>query len=100
MRARQVKRILKHNASQESSSLHLLRAFGFGTAFELNPFRLIEDPHNDSYSDLIAGFPWHPHPGIKSIASAIAETLESDENTTMARSTPATWIKQRRHFSD
>ena len=60
----------------EGAGVHLRRAFGFGDTREFDPFLLLDDFRNDSPSDYLAGFPWHPHRGIETITYVLAGTVE------------------------
>lgn len=50
MSFRPVKRFIKSKLTLERSDVLLHGQFGFGSSFELNPFLLLEDPHNDILS--------------------------------------------------
>src|SRR3954469_5506523 len=75
MSVRPVKRIVQSSPAVEGAGVKLRRAFGFGDTGEYDPFLLLDDFRNDSPSDYLAGFPWHPHRGIETITYVLAGSV-------------------------
>jgi redox-sensitive bicupin YhaK (pirin superfamily) len=75
MSIRPVKRISQSEPTLEGAGVKLRRAFGFGDTSEFDPFLLLDDFRNDSPSDYLAGFPWHPHRGIETITYVLTGTV-------------------------
>jgi hypothetical protein len=50
MSVRPVKRLIRSKLTLQRCDVLLRGQFGFGDSFELNPFLLLEDPHNDVLS--------------------------------------------------
>jgi redox-sensitive bicupin YhaK (pirin superfamily) len=69
MSLRPVKQIIQPKETMEGAGVKLQRAFGFGKTKEFDPFLLLDDFRNDDPEDYRAGFPWHPHRGIRTVAS-------------------------------
>src|SRR3989440_1859953 len=72
MSIRPVKRVLQSKPTVEGAGVKLRRAFGFGNTTEFDPFLVLDDFRNESPSDYLAGFPWHPHRGIETITYVLA----------------------------
>jgi redox-sensitive bicupin YhaK (pirin superfamily) len=68
MSLRPVKQIIQPKPTIEGAGVKLQRAFGFGKTKDFDPFLLLDDFRNDNPADYVAGFPWHPHRGIETIA--------------------------------
>jgi redox-sensitive bicupin YhaK (pirin superfamily) len=80
MSVRPVRDILQTTATVEGAGVRLQRAFGFGKTAEFDPFLLFDDFRNDTPSDYLAGFPWHPHRGIETITYVLAGTVEHGDS--------------------
>jgi hypothetical protein len=65
MSIRPIRRIVTAQPTIEGAGVKLRRAFGFGDTEETDPFLLLDDFRNDRPADYLAGFPWHPHRGIR-----------------------------------
>lgn len=76
MSIRPVKNITHAQPTLEGAGVHLRRAFGFGATEEFDPFLLLDDFRNDTPSQYIAGFPWHPHRGIETVTYVLAGSVE------------------------
>jgi hypothetical protein len=50
MSPRPITRLIRSKLTLGQSEVLLHGQFGFGSGFELNPFLLLEDPHNDILS--------------------------------------------------
>lgn len=55
-----VKRLIRSALTLERSDVHLLGQCGFGSSLELNPFLLLEDPHDDIASWTTPNLPEEP----------------------------------------
>ncbi len=75
MSIRPVKRISQSRPTMEGAGVRLRRAFGFGDTSDFDPFLMMDDFRNDSPSDYLAGFPWHPHRGIETITYVLAGSV-------------------------
>src|ERR1700749_1374469 len=80
MSIRPVKRLVKSKPTLEGAGVHLRRAFGFGNTTDFDPFLLLDDFRNDVPAEDLAGFPWHPHPGIETITYVPAGTGEHGDS--------------------
>ena len=80
MSVRPIKQITHTTPTVEGAGVRLQRAFGFGTTTEFDPFLLLDDFRNDSPSDYLAGFPWHPHRGIETITYVLAGVVEHGDS--------------------
>ena len=76
MSIRPVKEVSQAVPTMEGAGVRLHRAFGFGKTEKFDPFLLFDDFRNDSPSDFLAGFPWHPHRGIETITYVLSGTVE------------------------
>jgi redox-sensitive bicupin YhaK (pirin superfamily) len=91
MSIRPVKRLIKSKPTLEGAGVHLRRAFGFGNTKDFDPFLLLDDFRNDVPEDYLAGFPWHPHRGIKLSHTCLRERSNmATAWATVAPSLPAT----------
>ena len=81
MSIRSVKRLVKARPTLEGAGVHVRRAFGFGNTSDFDPFLLLDDFRNDIPEDYLAGFPWHPHPGIETVTYVLAGSLEHGDST-------------------
>ncbi len=80
MSIRPVKRVVQSQPTMEGAGVHLRRAFGFGDTSEFDPFLLLDDFRNDNPQDYLAGFPWHPHRGIKTITYVLSGTVDHGDS--------------------
>src|SRR3989442_4933921 len=80
MSLRPVKQVIQTQPTIEGAGVKLERAFGFGDTSEFDPFLLLDDFRNDSPSDYLAGFPWHPHRGIETITYVLAGTVSHGDS--------------------
>ncbi len=81
MSLRPVKRLIKSKPTREGAGVHLRRAFGFGNTSEFDPFLLLDDFRNDVPEAYLAGFPWHPHRGIRvTVTYVLAGTVEHGDS--------------------
>ena len=76
MSIRAVKEVHQSRPTLEGAGVKLQRAFGFGETADFDPFLLLDDFRNDTPSDYLAGFPWHPHRGIETITYVLAGSVE------------------------
>lgn len=80
MSLRPIKEILQTKPTIEGAGVKLQRAFGFGKTKDFDPFLLLDDFRNDTPSDYLAGFPWHPHRGIETITYVLAGSVEHGDS--------------------
>ena len=80
MSIRPIKSIIQSQPTIEGAGVKLRRAFGFGTTAEFDPFLLLDDFRNDNPQDYRAGFPWHPHRGIKTITYVLNGAVEHGDS--------------------
>jgi quercetin 2,3-dioxygenase len=80
MSLRPVSRVMKSKPTIEGAGVHLRRAFGFGNTKDFDPFLLLDDFRNDVPEDYLAGFPWHPHPGMETVTYVLAGTVHHGDS--------------------
>src|SRR5262249_31882511 len=80
MSIRPVKRLVRAKPTIEGAGVHLRRAFGFRNTAGFDPFPLLADVRNDIPEDYLAGFPWHPPPGIETITYVLAGMVEHGDS--------------------
>lgn len=92
---REIKKVLKSQATMEGAGVHLKRAFGFSEAPALDPFLLLDDFHSDNPEHYIKGFPWHPHRGMETITYVLHGDIEHGDsmgNRGMIHSGDVQWM--------
>jgi quercetin 2,3-dioxygenase len=80
MSIRPIKQIIQARPTIEGAGVKLMRAFGFGTTQEFDPFLLFDDFRNERPEDYLAGFPWHPHRGIETITYVLKGTVSHGDS--------------------
>src|SRR5512132_1591689 len=80
MSVRPIREIIHTKPTLEGAGVKLQRAFGFGDTTEFDPFLLLDDFRNDRPADYQAGFPWHPHRGLKTITYVLAGTVDHKDS--------------------
>src|SRR6188508_1099220 len=80
MSIRPVKKVSQSEPHIEGAGVHLRRAFGFGNTTDFDPFLLFDDFRNDTPSQYLAGFPWHPHRGIETITYVLKGTVSHGDS--------------------
>jgi redox-sensitive bicupin YhaK (pirin superfamily) len=74
MSIRPIKRIVQSKPTMEGAGVKLRRACGFGETSETDPFLLLDNFRNDRPENYLAGFPWHPHRGLRRL-SGLSRTI-------------------------
>src|SRR3972149_5734649 len=64
---RKLDEVLPSRETIEGAGVHLRRAFGYHQVPRLDPYLLLDDFRSENPADFVAGFPWHPHPGIETV---------------------------------
>ena len=67
MKVREVKRIVKGNATEDGAGVKLIRVLGRDDVEDIDPFLMLDAFGSDNPIDYIKGFPMHPHRGIETI---------------------------------
>src|SRR5438876_4376406 len=80
MSIRPIRRIVAATPTVEGAGVRLRRAFGFGDTQDFDPFLLLDDFRNERPDDYLAGFPWHPHPGIETITYVLTGTVSHGDS--------------------
>ncbi|MFQ5560224.1 MAG: pirin family protein [Nitrospinota bacterium] len=92
---RQVKKKLTSQHVMEGAGVRLRRAFGRSELSLFDPFLLLDDFGSDTPQDYLAGFPWHPHRGIKTVTYMLAGEVEHSDslgNKGVIRSGGVQWM--------
>lgn len=77
---RQVKRLVRGEATADGAGVRLTRVIGTAQIPQLDPFLLLDDFRSDNPEDYIGGFPPHPHRGFETVTYLLAGRLEHRDN--------------------
>ncbi|MCX6556766.1 MAG: pirin family protein [Candidatus Aminicenantes bacterium] len=77
---RKIKTVQAGVPTLEGAGVRLKRMFGFEKVPGLDPFLLLDDFGSKDPGDYIAGFPWHPHRGIKTITYVLKGEIDHGDS--------------------
>ncbi len=92
---RRIEKIMKSWYTLEGAGVHLKRVFSNREAKFMDPFLLLDHFGSDDPADYLAGFPWHPHRGIKTVTymlNGVVEHGDSIGNSGVIRSGDVQWM--------
>ncbi|NLV27237.1 MAG: pirin family protein [Methanomicrobiales archaeon] len=75
-----VRKVLTASETREGAGVKLYRAFGYHDIPEFDPFLMLDDFRNESPSDYMKGFPWHPHRGIETVTYMLEGEIEHKDS--------------------
>ncbi|MFZ4523908.1 MAG: pirin family protein [Bacteroidales bacterium] len=77
---REIKRIIKGQATSDGAGVKLTRILGHNTQDILDPFLLLDFFGSDNPDDFMAGFPSHPHRGIETVTYMLDGRVEHSDS--------------------
>lgn len=75
-----VKQVVTGSAAVDGAGVKLVRVLGNQTAYDFDPFLMLDAFDSTNPRDYTKGFPWHPHRGIETITYLIEGDIEHQDN--------------------
>ena len=80
MTERTVKKLISGIPAVDGAGVHLVRVLGHDTAYDFDPFLMLDSFDSIDPRDYIAGFPKHPHRGIETVTYLISGEIDHEDS--------------------
>lgn len=80
MTERAVKKLVSGIPAVDGAGVRLVRVLGHDTAYDFDPFLMLDSFDSIDPGDYIAGFPKHPHRGIETVTYLISGEIDHEDS--------------------
>ncbi len=80
MKQRTVQSIVSGHKTSDGAGVKLVRVLGNQTAYQFDPFLMLDAFDSKNPKDYVAGFPMHPHRGIETFTYLIKGDIEHEDS--------------------